>query len=307
MIVNFPNYVKNPWLSKLVKPEAPMNVKVVNELIPQCCEFFHVSWEDKVIKSCKNEKQASLAVREVEKFLISQSQKSKIVWTIHNLRGHQRKYLLEEKKIRGLLFEFSNLIFIMSAKHYFIIPDMYHHKVRVVPHYLEKNPNINIKRHRYPVIFRYGESRNETSISNYLDLLNNPDIGKYVSDPRIKSEFKLKSGFITNRYLTPSEANLCAQKANFAFFYRKPSLNSGAFNFYLSNKLIIFHNSETVKYFDYPKLFENFCLKADDIKFDSFHTYLEIMRQHERELSEFIEARSPKKISRLFWSFLSNL
>ncbi len=97
MLVNFPNYVKNPWLSKLVKPEAPMNVKVVNELIPQCCEFFHISWEDKLIKS-KNEKQASLAVREVEKFLIAQAQKSKIVWTIHNLIGHERKYLLQKKK-----------------------------------------------------------------------------------------------------------------------------------------------------------------------------------------------------------------
>ncbi len=137
---------------------------------------------------------------------------------------------------------------------------MYHHKVRVVPHYLE-NPNINIKRHRYPIIFRYGEPRHETSISVYLDILNNPNIGKFVSDPRIKSDSKLKSGFITNRYLTPSEAKLGAQKANFAFFYRKPSLNSGAFNFYLSNKLIIFHNSETVKYFEYPKFFENFCFK----------------------------------------------
>ena len=86
---------------------------------------------------------------------IAQKTKSKIVWTIHNLKSHSVKFSKSRQAIRELLFEYTNLVFVMRFKHLFLVPENCKKKFRVVPHYLEANPYGKVEGNITPTIFRY--------------------------------------------------------------------------------------------------------------------------------------------------------
>ena len=147
-----------------------------------------------------------------------------IIWTLHNETSHSVSLKDSEALLRAVIMDHAAIIFLMSEKHLFKIPEMHRHKVKINPHYIENSSLSGVPRFPEPTFFRYGEAREETHQRLYLDILKRPEIKKFVSDNRLNSDLDLPCQIVTKRRFTPHEADLYARFANFSTFYRKPKI-----------------------------------------------------------------------------------
>ena len=88
--------------------------------------------------------------------------------------------------------------------------------------------------------------------------------------------------------------------STFSLFTRKPCLNSGAFNYYLGCRNIIFHTSPSLTYLESPEGFEIFEIQ----KFDSTQHMVDYcMSAHKnyfQALESFLQDRSPERMKNLW-------
>ena len=308
MLIDFPNYAPaNPWQTKTIETSAPMTVRQVSALEDFDCFAFHISWEDTLLTSCETQEQATSIVNMLDEFLRRQSKRSRIIWTLHNETSHMVPFRESEDQIRSIIMEHASIIFLMSEKHRFKIPEAHQHKIRINPHYVEESPFQAVPRYSEPTFFRYGEARDETNEALYLDILNRNDIRKFVSDKRLNGEIDLPSLVVTKRRFTLHEADLYARLSNFSAFYRKPKFNSGVMNFMIGNKLVVFHDADSTKYMDLPACYEKFRIPMDSFDQDCLGGMVAHLNDNIEEIDEFIAERRPAIVSDRFWDAVASL
>tara|TARA_Y100000389_G_scaffold117312_1_gene114517 strand:+ start:8955 stop:9941 length:987 start_codon:yes stop_codon:yes gene_type:complete len=328
MLVDYPNYSHaNPWQIETIDKEAKIEIKRVNsieEISNINCNYLHISWEDAAIRFISTGKilpqdDFNYLEERLNKFIkIIETKKklrTRIVWTIHNQNSHffAKKFISLEKKLREFLFEITDLILIMSEKHLFIVPDNFRKKVKILPHYIPLKKNI------YPIIknldnkkiiLSFGNINNyETSKIIHNNFIEQKNIIKFFSKNEWNYFKQIDDGIslVINRKFSNFELEQVSQICNIALYLKKPQFNSGIFNHYLGNKLIIFHYSEGLKYFDYPEFYNQFIIDKIDLNNLDLRYYELIMKENEKELDEFIQDRSSEKISKLFWSHLKDI
>lgn len=308
MMLDFPNYShSNPWQIKTIKTSAPIKVEHTNQLDGRQCDFLHISWEDILIRNCSNQKDALSKVQEFQSYLEWRKKNTKIIWTIHNETSHSEIDKVAEMALREVLAKASDLIFLMCDNHKYVISKQHQKKIKLLPHYIEENPYKAINKNISPTFFKYGLPRNETNSKWVEQILNDKTINCFVSDTRISQHSDTKERVVTNRRFTGLEADLYARLSNFSIFYRKPQFNSGALNFYIGNKLAVFHDQETMKFMELPSCYDPFCITRNL----SSSEIVDILRANplaeNEELEIFIKERSPDNISTKFWQYVTDL
>lgn len=310
MLVDFPDYSHaNPWQVKMIDTCAPMEVKRVNTLQDVDCDVYHISWEDFIFKSSRRKYGLKKVLKDTEKFLNKQSKRSKIIWTLHNLTSHSFQNKIFESEIREMLMDYSSLIILLSNKHEFMIPNKHKKKIQVVPHFIDNNNfyNKNLTKFKYPTFFKYGAFRGDSNLELYMNILKNQEIRKFVSDSNLNLKQDDMNSFITKRRFSSTEEHVFSNFANFSIFYRKPNLNSGVINRYIGSKLVVLHNTESVKYIDLPPIYSEFNRNITSIEPEEVLNFIQILKNNESSVNEFIEERKPKNISKLFWTRVQNL
>lgn len=189
----------------------------------------------------------------------------------------------------------------MSLKHAFIIPEKYHSRINLVPHYIEPSRFPGITKNTDLTYFRYGADRGSLDKDVYLKILNNPKINKFVSDSRLNLEIDKADQVITKRRFTFLEADVYAQLANFSTFYRTPTLNSGVINFLIGNKVSVFHDRDSVRYLDLPESFNKLCVDLKSLSSYGIDDLKPLITVDEADLNDFIRQRSPNLVSKAFW------
>ena len=310
MLIDFPDYSHtNPWQVKLIETCAPMQVVRVNELKEYNCQIFHISWEDFILVNFKSKLGKKNVINFMEDFLKNQSRQSKIVWTLHNITSHSFENKNQETQMRDLLMEYSSIIILMSEKHRFMIPEKHQSKIKVIPHFIETKKNIfdSVSKLKSPTFFKYGAPRGDKNLELYNNVLRNKDINKFVSDSNIKISEDNINSFITKRRFSYNEEQIFSQLSNFSMFYRKSNLNSGVLSHYIGKKLVVLHDSESIKYLDLPNVYKKFEKNIKTITTNEILEMIELLNLHDDEINYFIEERSPENISKLFWSVVENL
>jgi hypothetical protein len=306
MIIDFPDYSNgNPWQIKTIETASQMPVSRVNVLAPTSCRFFHISWEDILLKNCINEKDANGQINKLNTFLNAQKKRSKIIWTVHNLTSHYLNNKNAENAVRELLQFYSDKIILMSDKHCFAINKEYHDKIRILPHYIEVDKDLIVQKRSGLIFFRYGEDRGETSKDLYQKILNSKNIRKFISDKRLNREIDDGENVIVKRRFSRFEEILYAKISNFSIFYREPKFNSGVINFMIGNKLSIFHDENSVKYMDLPNCYKRFAIDHNDIDFTNLEEEIKWRKNENDELEDYIKKRNPLEISKKFWSIIN--
>lgn len=302
MLVDFPDYsLANQWQIKTIEKSAPIKVHRTNELQLVKCYALHISWEDYLLKNCGTAGDAITIISKFENYLKKQSNISKIIWTVHNLRSHNEINREAEKRLREIIMEHASTINLMSLKHRFIIPEKHKNKINIVPHYIDRNPLSNLDKRNDATYFRFGADRGRKDDDLYINILNDSRVKKFVSDKRLNIEVDDVDTVITKRRFTINEAEIYAQLSNFSTFYQKSNFNSGVLNFMIGKKLAVFHDKSTVKYMDLPLTFKKFCVNYETIcKYELAYLFEKISIDHD-ELDEFIEIRNPEYVSKLFW------
>ena len=302
MLIDFPNYSHaNPWQVKTIQTSAPMEVKVTNKLEPADCYALHISWEDVLLRSCDTLEKANQVIAQFEEYLRTQSLRSKVIWTVHNLTSHSYALKDAEKKLQSVLLEYASTINLMSSKHAFIIPEKYQSKVNIVPHYLEPTHFPKVSKNTYLTYFKYGADRGRTDNDFYLKVLNDPKIKKFVSDSRLNIELDRADTVITKRRFTFLEADIYAQISNFSTFYQEPKFNSGVLNFLIGKKIAVLHDRNSVRYMDLPESFSKFCIQLNLLTKMNLTDLKSLITIDEGDLEDFIRVRSPKSVSEAFW------
>ena len=308
MLIDFPNFaLNNPWQVKTIQTSAPMPVKIVSSLEECDCFALHISWEHMLLQRCSTAEEASQVVSAMDDFLRRQARRSIIIWTLHNETSHTLPFKESEAQLRDVIMEHAAIIFLMSEKHLFKIPEIHHHKVKFNPHYIESSPLDSVPRFSEPTFFRYGAARDETNEGLYLDILNRSNINKFVSDKRLNGELNEPCQVVTKRRFTLHEADLYARFSNFSAFYRKPKFNSGVLNFMIGNKLVVFHDADTTKYMDLPACYEKFCIPMDRFDEDCLGDMVAHLNDNIEEIDEYIAARHPAIVSDRFWDAVASL
>lgn len=302
MLVDFPNYSRaNPWQLKTIQTYAPMEVKVVDNLEPFDCYALHISWEDSLINRCDTPEKAYDVIDQFAEYLESQSLRSKIIWTVHNLTSHTCAFKNAEKKLRAVIMEHASVINLMSMKHDFIVPEKHHSKINIVQHYIEHSHFSAVPKNTDLTFFKYGADRGRKDNELYLKILNDKTIKKYVSDARLNIEIDNAETVITRRRFSFLEADIYARVSNFSTFYQEPKFNSGVMNFLIGQGLAIFHDQDSVAYMDLPQSFDQFCIELSSLSELNASDLQSLIAVDQSDIDEFISTKTPKEVSKAFW------
>jgi hypothetical protein len=302
VLIDFPNYSHaNPWQIKTIQTAAPMEVLVVSKLELRDCYALHISWEDFLLRGCEAHDVADDVITKFEEYLKAQALRSRILWTVHNLTSHFLNNKEAEQRLRRIIMEYASVIILMSIKHIFVIPEKYHSKVSIIPHYIEESPYRQIPKNFTPTFFRYGKDRGRKDQKFFNRILCNKEVKKFISDSLVSSEVDDGVNLVVKRRFSIVEAHLYARLSNFTSYYQEPKLNSGVINFCIGNGLAVFHDPDSVRYVDLPHSFEKFCLNLNilnDLNAREIKNHIIVNLD---DVNEFIFQRRPSEVSKAFW------
>lgn len=143
----FPDYSSSNPYQKLLYSDCPKNISIqagdINDALDEVSNndvvtFFHLHWINPIYAGSKNDEDALIKIKafvsKLEEFI---SSGGKLIWTIHNLLEHDRKFLQPEIFFRKKLSTLSYRIHVhskSSIKEILNIVAIDHRKIAVIEH-----------------------------------------------------------------------------------------------------------------------------------------------------------------------------
>ena len=313
ILYDFPDYTAaNPWQLETVG-EGGKGINVIRQTIwppPLKIDVLHIGWEDIFLFQSKSKSHAKEIAETISNQITSLAETGvKIIWTMHNIKSHSVDYPEAEKILRDSLLLNASKIVLMSHKHLIMIPEKFREKAVVIPLFVyDVLNNAQIKnKSKVPTFFKYGAIRQETNSDLYSAILNYKHANKLVSDERLQSEIDDGNNVLVKRRFTKLEELYYGSISTFSLFTRKPCLNSGAFNYYLGCRNIIFHTGESLPYIESPEGFEIFEIQNFDSPEHMVDFSMSAHKNYFQALESFLQDRSPERIKNLWAQEVKNL